>query len=389
MPGRKGLGTGSRRYIETKVRKATIVNMAAQFIYLDHQATTPLAPEAHEAMLPWLAGPGSMGFANPHSMHKAGRAAAAAVEVAREQVAGLLPAGGRVLFTSGATEALNQAIRAVARGTIAYSAIEHSAVVNSVLATGAAVQELPVSTAGLVDPEAEIAEGTGLVAVMQVNNEIGTIQPTQRLAERAHEIGALFLCDAVQGAGKIAPPEGADLIAITAHKLYGPKGIGALWVRNGVKIGELIHGGGQEGGLRSGTLSPALCAGFGAAAALAKDRMDADFQHLSGLAAVARSILTRWTINGSETARWPGNLNLRLDGLNFPRLLSDCRSIAFSAGSACGSGTGAPSRVLSAIGLEAKAARNSIRLGFGRYTTHAEVEEACHAIEAAGQAQGV
>ena len=389
MPGRKGLGTGSRRYIETSVRKATIVNMAAQFIYLDHQATTPLAPEAREAMLPWLAGPGSMGFANPHSMHKAGRAAAAAVEVAREQVAALLPVGGRVLFTSGATEALNQAIRAMARGTIAYSAIEHSAVVNSALATGAAVQELPVSTAGLVDPEAEIAEGTGLVAVMQVNNEIGTIQPTQRLAERAHELGALFLCDAVQGAGKIAPPEGADLIAITAHKLYGPKGIGALWVRDGVKIGELIHGGGQEGGLRSGTLSPALCAGFGAAAALAKDRMDADFQHLSGLAAVARSILTRWTINGSETARWPGNLNLRLDGLNFPRLLSDCRSIAFSAGSACGSGTGAPSRVLSAIGLEAKAARNSIRLGFGRYTTHAEVEEACHAIEAAAQAQGV
>ena len=363
--------------------------MAAQFIYLDHQATTPLAPEARAAMLPWLGGPEGMGFANPHSMHRAGRAAAAAVEVAREQVAGLLPKSGRVVFTSGATEALNQAIRAVPRGAIAYSAIEHSAVVNAVLATGAPVQELPVSAKGIVDPELQIAEGTGLVAVMQVNNEIGTIQPVDRLAERAHEIGALFLCDAVQGAGKLAPPEGADMIAITAHKLYGPKGIGALWLRDGVKIAPWLEGGGQEGGLRSGTLSPALCAGFGAAAALAKERMDADFQHLAGLAELARSILSRWTLNGSETSRWPGNLNLRLEGLNFPRLLSDCRNVAISAGSACGSGTGAPSRVLSAIGLEPHEARNSIRIGFGRYTTREEVEIACHAIEAAARAQGV
>jgi len=363
--------------------------MSPQFIYLDHQATTPLAPEARAAMEPWLSGPESMGFANPHSMHRPGRAAAAAVEVAREQVAALLPKGGRVIFTSGATEALNQAVRSVPGGKIAYSAIEHSALVNAAVATGADLQELPVGPAGLVDPEVELAEGTGLVAVMQVNNEIGTIQPVERLAERAHEIGALFLCDAVQGAGKLAPPEGADLIAITAHKLYGPKGIGALWVRDGVKIDPLIHGGGQEGGLRSGTLSPALCAGFGAAAALAKERMEADFQHLSGLAALARSILSRWTVNGSETARWPGNLNLRLEGLNFPRLLSDCRTIAFSAGSACGSGTGAPSRVLTAIGLDPKEARNSIRLGFGRYTTHEEVETACRAIDAAAQAQGI
>lgn len=363
--------------------------MSAQFIYLDHQATTPLAPEARAAMLPWLSGPESIGFANPHSMHKAGRAAAAAVEVAREQVAALLPKGGRVIFTSGATEALNQAIRSVPRGGIACSAIEHSAVFNSALASGAAVQELPVGADGLVNPEAAFADGTGLVAVMQVNNEIGTVQPVARLAERAHEAGALFLCDAVQGAGKLTPPEGADLIAITAHKIYGPKGVGALWVRDGVAIAPFVAGGGQEGGLRSGTLSPALCAGFGAAAALAKTRMEADFQHLSGLAALARAILTRWTVNGSETARWPGNLNLRLDGLNFPRLLSDCRKIAFSAGSACGSGTGAPSRVLSAIGLEPHEARNSIRLGFGRYTTRDEVETACRAIEAAAQEQGV
>jgi len=362
-------------------------------IYLDHQATTPLAPEARDAMMPWLSGPESMGFANPHSMHKAGRAAAAAVEVAREQVASLLPDGGRVIFTSGATEAINQAIlggpNIVGHSSIVLSAIEHSAVVNAALASGKTVATLPVSPQGLVDSEAPIPEDAGLVAVMQVNNEIGTIQPVSRLAERAREAGALFLCDAVQGAGKLAPPEGADLIAITAHKLYGPKGIGALWVRDGVKIAPLIHGGGQESGLRSGTLSPALCAGFGAAAALAKTRTEQDFQHLCGLAGLARSILSRWTLNGSETERWPGNLNLRLGGLNFPRLMSDCREIAFSAGSACGSGTGAPSRVLSAIGLEPGQARNSIRLGFGRYTTREEVEEACHAIEAAAQAQGV
>ncbi|PLK25565.1 cysteine desulfurase family protein [Novosphingobium sp. TH158] len=363
--------------------------MASDFIYLDHQATTPLAPEALAAMLPWLSGPEAPGFANPHSMHRAGRAAASAVEVAREQVAALLPKGGRVIFTSGATEAINQAIRANPRGDVACSAIEHSAVINAAVATGAALHELPVSAEGLVDPEVDLPQGVGLVAVMQVNNEIGTIQPVARLAERAHDAGALFLCDAVQGAGKIAPPEGADLIAITAHKLYGPKGIGALWVRDGVAIAPFMAGGGQESGLRSGTLSPALCAGFGAAAALAKERMDTDFQHLSGLAGLARSILHRWTVNGSEEARWPGNLNLRLDGLNFPRLLSDCRDIAFSAGSACGSGTGAPSRVLSAIGLQPAEARNSIRIGFGRYTTAQEVETACRALEAAAQAQGV
>ena len=362
-------------------------------IYLDHQATTPLAPEALAAMLPWLSGPESMGFANPHSMHKPGRAAAAAVEVAREQVASLLPKGGRVIFTSGATEAINQAVLAVPRADgragIAFSAIEHSAVVNAAVASGDPLHELAVGANGLVDPEVPFAPGTGLVAVMQVNNEIGTIQPVARLATRAREAGALFLCDAVQGAGKLAPPEGADLIAVTAHKLYGPKGIGALWVRDGVKLGPLMHGGGQEGGLRSGTLSPALCAGFGAAAALASARMDADFQHLSGLAALARQVLSRWAVNGSETARWPGNLNLRLDGLNFPRLMSDCRNIAFSAGSACGSGTGKPSRVLTAIGLEAQQSRNAIRLGFGRYTTRDEVEQACRIIEAAAVAQGV
>lgn len=358
-------------------------------IYLDYQATTPLAPEAREAMLPWLGGPGTAGFANPHSPHRPGRAAAAAVEVAREQVAALLPPGGRVVFTSGATEAINLAMVGSGASRFAVPAIEHAAVLDTAQALDPAVQILPVDGEGLVDPQVEWAKGTGLVAVMQVNNEIGTIQPVEALAERAHEAGALFLCDAVQGAGKLAPPGNADMIAISAHKLYGPKGIGALWVRDGLDLKPLIHGGGQEQGLRSGTLSPALCAGFGAAAALAKERMDADAAMVEGLWQQARDKLSRWTLNGSATRRWHGNLNVRLEGLDVARLMSDLRDLAFSAGSACASGSGRPSHVLRALGLSDKAAKASIRLGFGRYSDPGELEDACAKIDAAAAAQGV
>lgn len=354
-------------------------------IYLDYQATTPLAPEARQAMLRWLA---DDGFANPHSAHAMGRAAKAAVEVAREQVAALFPPGGKVIFTGSATEAINLAIQGRAYGTIAVSAIEHAAVRDTAGAAGSTF-ELPVGLDGLVDPEVSFPQETGLVAVMQVNNEIGTIQPAERLAERAHQAGALFLCDAVQGAGKLAAPAGADLIAVSAHKLYGPKGIGALWVRDGVELAPFVHGGGQEGGLRSGTLSPALCAGFGAAVQVALARREEDAAHVSDLWDIARHELARWTLNGSETARWKGNLNLRLNGLDVARLMSECRRVMFSAGSACASGSGRPSHVLRAIGLSDGEARSSIRLGFGRYTTRDELLEACRAIDAAAKAQGV
>lgn len=358
-------------------------------IYLDYQATTPLAPEAREAMLPWLGGPGTAGFANPHSPHRPGRAAAAAVEVAREQVAALLPPGGRVVFTSGATEAINLAMAGSGASRFAVSAIEHAAVLDTARALDPSVQILSVDSEGLVDSQINLHEGTGLVAVMQVNNEIGTIEPVEALAERAHAAGALFLCDAVQGAGKLAPPGNADMIAISAHKLYGPKGIGALWVRDGLDLKPLIHGGGQEQGLRSGTLSPALCAGFGAAAALAKERMEADAALVEGLWKLAREKLSRWTLNGSATLRWHGNLNLRLEGLDVARLMSDLRDLAFSAGSACASGSGRPSHVLRALGLSDKAAKASIRLGFGRYSDPGELEDACARIDAAAAAQGV
>lgn len=357
-------------------------------IYLDYQATTPLAPEAREAMLPWLGGPEAVGFANPHSPHRPGRAAAAAVEVAREQVAALLPPGGQVVFTGSATEGLNLAILGRKPRQIAVSAIEHAAVLDTAAASGAGVQVLAANGEGIVASQV-LAPGTDLVAVMQVNNEIGTIQPVAAWAEAAHAAGALFLCDAVQGAGKLAPPEGADLIALSAHKLYGPKGIGALWVRDGVELAPLIHGGGQEGGLRSGTLSPALCAGFGAAAALAKARQEEDAAHVAGLWTIARDLLPGWALNGSADQRWHGNLNLRREGLDVARLMSDCRALAFSAGSACASGSGRPSHVLRAIGLADSSAKSSVRLGFGRYTTVKEIEDACASIDVAAAAQGV
>jgi cysteine desulfurase len=358
-------------------------------IYLDYQATTPLAPEALDAMLPWLGGPGSDGFANPNSPNRAGRAAAATIELARDAVAALLPAGGRVIFTSGATEALNMALRGAGTRRLAVSAIEHAAVLDTAGALDPALHVLAVNGDGLVDPEVMIPAGTGLVAVMQVNNEIGTVQPVDALARRARAMGALFLCDAVQGAGKLRAPAEADMIAVSAHKLYGPKGIGALWVRDGVQIDPLITGGGQEHGERSGTLSPALVAGFGAAARLCAAMQERDSVHVSALWDRAHAAFAGWTLNGSASARWRGNLNVRLDGLDVARLLSECRSVAISAGSACASGSGRPSHVLRALGLSDRVARTALRIGFGRYTREEELDEAVAAILAAARAQGL
>ena len=357
--------------------------------YLDYQATTPLAPEALAAMLPWL----ESQHANPHSPHREGRRAKAAVEVARDQVAALLPPGGRVAFTSGATEALNWAIKGTT-GPIVTLATEHAAVLDTVAAEaarGRQVTILPVNPDGVVDLDearAVIQPGTGLVAAMLVNNEIGVIQPIAALAEIAHAAGALMLCDAVQGYGRVPVPDTVDLITISAHKVHGPKGIGALWVRNGVDLAPLMHGGGQEAPGRSGTLSPALCAGFGVAAKLMADRKDQDAAHIDRLWSLALDRLgPGWTINGSTEHRYHGNLNVRRGNLDVNRLMSDLRDIAFSAGSACASGSGRSRHVLRAIGLTEAQARSSIRLGFGRYTTETELRDAIDAIVAAAEAQ--
>ena len=382
-------------------------------IYLDYQATTPLAPEAAEAMRPWL----EEKFANPHSPHRLGREAAAATEVARDQVrAALQPrhardereggsraereAGGNLFFTSGATEAINWALKGTfsrlppSRRRIVTLATEHAAVLDTVEwlgRLGADVEVLPVGSDGLVnlDFAAErITESTGIVAAMLVNNEIGVIQPVARLAGMARACGALFLCDAVQGFGRVPIPlDACDMVAVSAHKVHGPKGVGALWVREGVALDPLLHGGGQEGGVRSGTLSPALCVGFGAAARLLVERAEEDRTHVDRLAAIARERMAGWTLNGSAAERYPGNLNLRRPGVDAAGLIADVRKVAFSAGSACASGSGRPSHALRAIGLSDAEARSSIRLGFGRYTSEEELVTALNLINQAAERQ--
>jgi cysteine desulfurase len=361
-------------------------------IYLDYQATTPLAPEARDTMLRWLDGPGGTGFGNPHSPHKLGRQAKAAVEFAREQVAALFPAGGKVIFTSGATEAINLAIRGSGKGgTVSVSAIEHAAVLDTARDAGEC-HVLNVAKDGQCNTKQDLPADTRLVCLMQVNNEIGTIQPTLEWHRKAKENNGLYFCDAVQAYGKIEVT-GADMIAISAHKFHGPKGVGALWIRDGLDLQEVQTGGGQEHGLRSGTLSPALIAGMGTAAALANEALDQDAEHIEQLWKRAREIFEDWELNGSAEARWHGNLNIRPrgpngGGLDVNRLMSECREVMFSAGSACASGSGRTSHVLEAIGLPKKLAKTSIRLGFGRYTTIEEIEEAGKVINEAVKAQG-
>jgi cysteine desulfurase len=397
-------------------------------IYLDYQATTPLAAEVAAAMRPWL----EEGFGNPHSSHRFGREAAAAVEVARGQVLGALQesvrversrdtcraspgprlstslersggeigAEGRLFFTSGATEAINWGLKGAVsrlpkgRRRIVTIATEHAAVLDSVAwlgSLGVEVDVLPVQADGLLDveiAEQRITERTGLVAAMLVNNEIGVVQPIAALAELARAAGALFLCDAVQGFGRVPLPlDACDMVAVSAHKVHGPKGIGALWVRDGVALDPLMHGGGQEGGVRSGTLSPALCAGFGAAAELLVKRELEDRDHLERLAALACASMKEWTLNGSSEERYSGNLNLRREGVDAARLIADVRRVAFSAGSACASGSGRPSHVLRAIGLSDAQARSSIRIGFGRYTSEEELVEGLDLINQAAERQ--
>ncbi|WP_294391886.1 cysteine desulfurase family protein [uncultured Sphingomonas sp.] len=366
-------------------------------IYLDYQATTPLAPAARDAMLPWL----NDRFGNPHSPHRMGREAAAAVELARMQVAAPFGDGGRLFFTSGATEAINWALKGLMaaappdRRKLVTVATEHACVLDTARwleKMGYECAILPVDRDGRVDLDTArrtIDARTAVVAAMLVNNEIGTIQPIAALGERARAAGARMVCDAAQGYGRIAIPiEHCDAVAISAHKVHGPKGIGALWLRDGVEPEPLLHGGGQEYGLRSGTLSPSLCAGFGAAAAVATERMDIDLHHAAALRdRLLVALGPDWQVNGGMDHRYPGNLNLRRDGVDAGRLISELRQIAFSAGSACASGSGRASHVLSGIGLSDQQARASIRLGFGRYTTEDEVDRAAVLIEQAAARQ--
>jgi cysteine desulfurase len=370
---------------------------ASGMIYLDYQATTPVAPEAAAAMQPWI----EEKFANPHSPSRWGAEAAAAIEVARGQVERAIGlSGGSVAFTGSATEALNWALKGSAerpdgtRHRIVTIATEHAAVLDTcdwLEGHGFEIVRLPVGKDGLVslaDVAAAVDGRTLLVAAMLVNNEIGVIQPIAEIAGLAHDHGALMLCDAVQALGRVPIPDGPDLVAVSAHKIHGPKAIGALWMREGAEPAPLIHGGGQERGLRSGTLSPALCVGFGAAAKLASERREVDWAHVEQLWSTALSTLgPGWTVNGSTEERYHGNLNIRREGLDASRLIADLRDIAFSVGSACASGSGRPSHVLRAIGLSDREARSSVRIGFGRNTSKEELVDALTRIDAAARAQ--
>lgn len=367
-------------------------------IYLDYQATTPLAPEVWDAMTPWLRDK----FANPHSAHRLGREAAAAISIARDHVAQLLPPDGEVIFTSGATEAINLGIVGALNGLaddrrreIVTVTTEHAAVLDTTQyleGVGYKVTTLPVREDGLVEPEsleAALSKNTALVAVMLVNNEIGVIQPISELAEMTHKSGALFFCDAVQGYGRVAIPDNCDLVALSGHKIYGPKGVGALWRRNGVGLSPIIYGGGQEAGLRAGTLSPALCVGLGEAARLMTEQSEFDGEHIKQLwgAVTDAGILQNWAINGSTEYRYHGNLNIRRSGIDAGRLMSEVRDVAFSLGSACASGSGRSSHVLASLGLTAAEAKSSLRFGWGRYTKEADLISALTLINEAAERQ--
>lgn len=363
-------------------------------IYLDYGATTPLDPAVDAAMRPW----GCERFGNPHSPHRWGFEANAAVAVARGQVATLLGCPDEaVSFTSGATESVNWALKGVVtapgqtRRRIVTLATEHSCVLATadwLASIGGAVTVLPVRPDGLVDLDvlqAALGDDVALVSAMLVNNEIGVVQPVRAIADLAHAAGALMHCDAAQGFGKLpcaVDDLGVDLLSLTAHKIYGPKGIGALYRRAGVALTPLLHGGGQEDG-RSGTLAPALCAGLGEAARIARARMAEDAAHAAMLQARMLGHLDPgFTVNGSMDARWPGNLNLSFDGVDGARLLPALRGIAVSSGSACASAGGRASHVLAALGLDAAAARSSLRLGWGRFTSIAEIDAAAAELNA-------
>ncbi len=364
----------------------------AEIIDLDAQATSPLRPEALAAMLPLL----EAGHWNPHSAHRGGRLAKAALEAARIHVAALLGEPPEALvFTSGATEANNLALKGVmecapGKRLLTFET-EHSCVLESahhLERLGTPVTILPVRPDGLPDLaacEIALAEGdVGLVSAMWVNNEVGSIWPVREMAALAHAHGALFHTDAAQAFAKLdLAASGADLISLSAHKIGGPKGIGALHVRPGVKLSPLLDGGGQEAGIRSGTQSPALAAGFGAAARAAD--LAATRAHAEVLTRVALDALAAvpHIINGPPPLglhRWPGNLSVTFPGLDANRLVAALPGLALSTGSACSSGSGRPSHVLAALGISTQAARQSLRLGWNPTISPDMLRDALHQL---------
>jgi cysteine desulfurase len=364
-----------------------------QRIYLDHNATTPLAPAVVDRMTGILRDE----FGNPSSVHHFGQRAKAVIDEARSSVAALIGAEpAEVVFTGSGTEGDNVAIRGAAealestgRKHLIVSAIEHEAVLNTAKALakrGWAVTFLQVNETGIVSPEtlrAAMSEQTAIVSVMHANNEIGTIQPIAELARIAHERKAIFHTDAVQSAGKIAiavKTLGIDLLTISAHKFYGPKGVGALWIRRGLRLQSPITGGKQERGRRAGTENVAGIVGMGVAADLARTKMVAEGERLAilrdRLEEGVVATVTGTAINGARDARVPNTTNISFDRTEAESLLIalDLEGIAVSTGSACSSGTLEPSHVLKAMGFPVHRTQNSIRFSLGAANTETDID---------------
>ena len=363
-------------------------------IYFDHSATTPIDPRVLEVMLPYLGG----GFGNPSSLHQEGRAAREAVETARAQVADLIGAeADEIIFTASGTEADNLALIGAVRasrtpGHIVASAIEHAAILQTcrhLASTGTKITYLPVDRDGIVSTNSllrALQENVTLVSIMAANNVVGTVQPIEELAHLAKLNGPLFHTDAVQAGGKIpldVDQQRVDMLSLSAHKLHGPKGIGALYVRNGTGLAPIIFGGGQEQGLRSATENVAGIVGFGAAAAIAKAEFEEEAIRLCSFREHISKELQRccpdWYLFGHSELRLPGHLSVGFRGqereVGKILTLLDNAGFAVSAGSACSANhSGEPSGVLLAMGYDDEQARGLIRISLGRFTTREEVD---------------
>jgi cysteine desulfurase len=371
-------------------------------IYLDHNATTPVAAEVLEAMLLWL----RAGFGNPGSDHAFGRSAHGALEQARGQVAALIGATPpEILFTGSATEANNLALLGVARALSArgrhliYSAVEHPSVTAPLAhlhAQGWTLTVLPVDAEGQVAPAtlaAALRPETVLVSVMHANNEVGTIQPIAELAALAHAGGALFHTDAAQSVGKIGVDVaalGIDLLTLAGHKFQAPKGVGALYRRAGTPLTPILFGASQEAGLRPGTENVPYAVGLGAAAALAARRLPTLGERLKRqrdrLHAVLDAAIPGLRLNGHPVARLPNTLSLAFPGVAGRDLLAATPEVAASLGSACHAGEAAISTVLAAMGLDRARALGTLRLSLGAETEDAELDRAAYALAAAWRA---
>ncbi len=359
-------------------------------LYLDANATTPIAPDVLEAMMPWLRD----GFANPSGAHAGAKHARQAIENARAQVAGLIGADAEeIVFTGCGTESVNSALFSMDRlcgaGHALVSSIEHSAVQRAVAEMDREVLEIPCLADGRVDvpAAARLIEGAAFVSVMTVNNETGVIQPVAEIADLARTHGIPMHTDAVQAAGKIrldVMNPGVDMLSLAAHKFYGPKGVGALFVRRGLRFEPLLHGGGQESGRRSGTENTAGIVGMGAAAALA-GRSFSDAAVRDAFESRIIASLDGVTPNGATAPRLPNTSHLSIDGCDAAGMLIllDESGVACSAGSACMTGKSKPSHVQLAMGIDESRAKTSLRISFLRNATLDDAVSAAEKIAAA------